>query len=150
MPSPFTAQAQAIQALLLVAPPVADMVVRDRLRPLAKHQQSAVVIKIDKTQGQRAGTAGGPTDWGTLYVLECYSRSAANVLPSDAVDPILTAVFERLSGAGEALGPDVEDALPDPRIEWDLAQAAEELASAAIVVRIVHRTRAAQLQPWTS
>lgn len=148
MPSAFISLAQQLEAMLALDPPVADLVVRDRLKPLMPHQASAVVIVLDKTQGERTGPAEGPTDWGTLFKIECHARSKANVLPSEAVDPILQAVFARLSGGAESVGLATEDLLPDPRIEWDLAEAAEGLSCAAIQVRIVHRTQSAQLVPW--
>lgn len=145
----FILLADAIEARLRVDPPVAAVIQRDRFHALAADQASAVVIKIDKTQGSRTGPAEGPTDWGTLYVIECYARTPPNVLASVAVDPIVRAVFERLSVSAESLALDVEDLLPDPRIEWDLADAAEGLGSAGISVRIVHRTQSAQLVPWS-
>jgi hypothetical protein len=146
--SAFISIAQALEALLKQDPPVAEMVMRDRLKPLTPQQVSAVVISIDKAQGQRQGPAEGPTDWGTLFKVECHARSKANVLPSEAVDAILSAVFERLSGGAESVGLATEDLLPDPRIEWDLTESAEGLSCAAIQVRIVHRTQSAQLVPW--
>jgi hypothetical protein len=145
----FILLADAIEARLRVDPPVAAVIQRDRFRPFGADQASAVVIKIDKTQGSRTGPADGPTDWGTLYSIECYARCAANVLPSVAVDPIVSAVYERLSVSAESLALDVEDLLPDPHIEWDLTETAEGLGSAAIGVRIVHRTQSAQLVPWS-
>lgn len=149
--SVFILLADAIEALLRVSPPVAAVIQRDRYRALAQDQASAVVIKLDKTRGTRTGPAEGPTDWATLYAIECYARTAPNVLPSVAVDPIVRAVVERLSGDAASLGVDlaVEDLLPDPLIEWDLDETAEGLGSAAISIRIVHRTQSAQLVAWT-
>lgn len=149
--SAFIALADAIEARLRVTPAVAAVIQRDRYRPIATDQASAVVIKIDKTKGQRTGPAEGPTDWGTLFTIECYARCAPNVLPSVAVDPLVLAVFARLSGNADALDPDlgVEDLLPDPLIQWDLDETAEGLGSAGISIRIVHRTQSAQLVAWT-
>lgn len=148
--SVFIALAQAVQALLEADPPVADQVLRDRTRVLPKDFASQVCIKLDKTQGQRGGTFGSPTDWGTLFELECSARCAADVLPTEAVDPIVMAVFERLAGSGPDLDLDVEDVLPDPRIEWDLGEGETRVVTATFSVRIVHRTQATQLVAWSA
>jgi hypothetical protein len=149
MTTVFISLAQALQTLLAGAPAVADYVVRDRFRPIPNEHNTQVVIRLDKTQGERAGTQGGPTDWGTLFVIDCYARCAANLLPSEVVDPIVEAAFARLSGAGAALNLDVEDMLPDPRIEWDLGEGETPLVCASFSVRIVHRTKASQLATWS-
>ena len=149
--SVFVLLGDAIEARLRISPAVATVIQRDRFRAIAQDQASAVVIKLDKTLGTRTGPAEGPTDWTTLYAVECYARTTPSVLPSAAVDPIVRAVFERLSGDAASLGVDlgVEDLLPEPLIQWDLDETAEGLGSAGISIRIVHRTQSAQLVAWT-
>lgn len=149
MSTPFINLAVAVQNLLLASPALAGgNVFRDRMPPVQRNLSSAVVIKLDKTQGERASTNGGPTDWGTLFAIECYARCASNALPSEAVDALLQSCFERLAGQGGALGLSVEDILPDPRIEWDLGEGDTPLVCVTFTVQIVHRTQATLLVPW--
>lgn len=149
--SAFTALGLAMQTLLLAAPPIVggNRVWRGRLSPLKTGFESALVIKQVSTSASRADVANGPTDWSSVFAVECHARCAANQVPEDVVDPLLAAVFARLAGAGAGLALGVEDLLPDPQIDWDLGEGDTPLVCATLVVRIVHRTQAAQLVAWT-
>lgn len=149
MSSPFVELAMAQQSLLLAMPALAGGVIwRDRLKPLKAGQLEAIVIKLLASRGTRAGVASGPIDWLTTYGIECYRRCAADEIPTEMVDPTLSAVFARLSGVGPGLAQGVEDVLPDPAIDWDLGDGETPLVCATLQVRIVHRTQAAQLVAW--
>lgn len=146
--SAFIALAKLLKTLLEAAPPIADKVYRDRKAAVAKNLTKWVVIRIDKTQGVRGGTDGSPVDWGTLFAIECVGRCPADQEPTDFIDPLLQAAYGRIVEQGGQIGIDVEDLMPDPRIEWDIEEGDTPEVSATFQVRIVHRTPAVTLQPW--
>jgi len=149
-PTVFVRIGAAMAALLQADPPIAEgRVWRGRQSPIAQQTPSAVVIRIEKSAGQRADVADGPIDWATDYQIELYARVASGEPPEDTVDPLLREAFARLSGAGPALGLAVEDILLDPRIAWDYAEGSTPQVVATLSVRVIHRTKANGLDPWT-
>lgn len=147
--SVFIGLAQAITALLSAAPPIAEAVYRNRKAPVARNLTKWIDVRIDKTQGVRSGTFGGPNDWGTLFTVGCSGRCPADQMPDVFIDELLQAAYGRLVDQAAALALDVEDLMPDPRIEWEIEEGDTPEVSATFQVRIVHRTPAATLQPWS-
>lgn len=149
MPTAFTALSQALEARLLEAPPITgDRVFRDRIAPLPREMDDAIVVRQLNTAGTRAGVGlTSPIDWSTEFEVEVFCKAPADAVASDAIDPLLQAVFERLAGWQP---PDlsIQEVVPDPRIEWDRAEGQSPLVCARIAVRIVHRTAASSLTAW--
>lgn len=149
MPTAFAALSQALAARLLEAPQITgDRVFRDRVAPLPREFDNAIVVRQVNTAGSRAG-AGllSPIDWSTDFEIEITAKAAADEVATDAVDPLLAAVFERLAG----WQPDdlsVVEVVPDPRIDWDRAEGHASMVCARIALRIVHRTEASSLTAW--
>lgn len=144
----MSAQTQIAEAIvgLLQAPAIVDdRVFRDRLSPIARELPDAIVIRLVSSNGERGFTgASSPVDWVTELAIDVYARVAVDQVPTDVIDPLLQAVYARLSAPPpEGLG--VEDLMPDPRIEWDLAEGQTQLACATVQVRVRHRTPAASL-----
>jgi hypothetical protein len=140
----------AVVALLLVDPPVADgQVFTQRKTAHVREQGQAVNVRIVRSQAMRAGVGGGPTDWTTVIGVEMFYRAAAgDEEPTDGLDPLIEAVFERLAGA-ELPDLGVEDVLPDPLLEWEEEEeAASPVAQATFLLQIVHRTPGSALTPW--
>jgi hypothetical protein len=153
MSSVFVGLSAAIKAELAQVPALATVkIYRDRTAPVPQSVTTAINVRLDKTQGTQAGTFGGPTDWGTVFAIECYQRAGSDEIATEAVDPLLIATFAALSGMGPSLAPslDVEELLPDPRIEWDTGEGETPLVCATFAVRVVHRTKFNALEPWSS
>lgn len=154
MTSPFVGLSAAIaEQLGLVVDLAGVSIYRDRTAAIPKSVKRAINIRLDKTQGTQSGTFGGPTDWSTGFVIECCERVvAADAIATEVIDPLLVATFEALSGIGPQLNPslDVEELLPDPRIEWDSREGDTPLAVATFSVRVIHRTKFNVLEPWSS
>jgi hypothetical protein len=155
--SVFVDLARALQAVLAAGPPLFNGPVwRDRQSPVLKESQQAINVKMGSSDGASGGVTGSPTDWITDFEIECYSRVAAAVLPTDptpteVIDALLAGVWERLSTASarpEFIALAVQDVFPDPHIEWDLGEGDTPQIAAVFSVRIVHRTRPGQLVPW--
>ncbi len=147
MPSAHVQLSAQLASFLAAAPPIADEVVRDREHPVPKGMGSLINVRLVSSKATRFDVHGGPVDWLTVYGIECFARHAANVVASDAVDPVLSGAYERLAGEGAATGLGVEDLMPDPDITWDAEEGEEPMASAFFTVSIVHRTEAVTLAP---
>lgn len=153
MNSVFIDLAAELQALLQ-SPAIVGVaeVTRDRQFPVIKQATFIINVKLDKSRGAIGGVTGSPTDWATDFIIECYARANALERPTEVVDPLLIAVWQRLSVASAyagliALG--VQDVLPDPEIQWDLGEGDTPLIAALISTRIVHRTNPGSLTAWT-
>lgn len=149
MPSPFvdigSAMVEALRAL-----DVADAVEANRVPPLKKGAASAIVVRLNGSQGQRAGVHGGPVDWDTDYEVEILVRYDVEQDPALAVDAILSAAFACLTALQLTASLSVEQVLPDPSITWDFGEGEERLAMAAFSVRVTHRTPGGALVSWNT
>lgn len=149
MASPFvdigSAMVEALRALNVV-----DAVEANRVPPLKKGSATAIVVRLNGSQGQRASVHGGPVDWETDYELEILVRYETEQDPALAVDAILSASFACLTALQLTDTLSVEQILPDPSITWDFGEGDERLAMASFSVRVTHRTQGGALVPWNT
>lgn len=138
---------------LLEAPPIAGVgrVTTDHPFPLIKETALAINVTLGKSRGQSGGVTGSPTDWATDFEIELYARATAIEQAAKIVDPLLVAVWRRLSVASAyagliALG--VQDVLPDPELDWDRRNGEAPLIVVTVATRIIHRTNPGSLTPW--
>lgn len=135
----------AIVAALSQAPAVAASIRANTVRPLSANQAQAVVVRLISSRSAGQQALGAPFDWTTAYAIECLARaSSANADPVAAVDSLLDAVWQRLSGIDPlALG--AIDVRLQPLIDWQIDDADTPVAAAVIGLQIVHRTQATTL-----
>lgn len=144
-----TAQHQLLQevvASLSAAPALADgRVYANRVRPVSAPSATAVAVRLESSNGQKPTLHG--IDWSTVLQVECYARSTAQADPAQAVDALLHAAWQRLSGfSPSSLG--LMDLSLQPRIEWDYDDGDTPTVCAVIRLVAVHRTPANSLTPW--
>ena len=147
----FMAVINAMLAQLQAAPAVAAAVDRTRLRPVAAQHDTAVVVRLQGADPQRAAIVGGRTDWADTLHIECYARAvpavpggAAAIEADDALDALLSAVWARLMG-NPTLSGTVSDLEPTG-IEWDYAADATGMGCATITVTVKHSTQPDSLE----
>lgn len=149
MSSPFvditSAMVEALRALQ-----IADTVEPNRVPPMKKGVSSAIVVRLNGSQGERAGVLGGPVDWQTDYEIEIVVRYDVEQDPALAVDPILAAAFAALTALQLTAALSVEEILPDPSITWDFGEGEERFAMATFNVRVTHRTQGGALVSWNT
>jgi hypothetical protein len=144
----FVSITRALRDLLLQPTPVADVVMRGRLRPVAAHQNTAVVVRWDRSSGDQSTMANGPTDWDTSIALDCYARATGDVDPEDVAGPLLQAVFQRLAGADlAALG--VTQLVAGTEVQASFAEADPNLACMTLFISVQHMTDFNSLTPRT-
>ena len=141
----FLALANVIVAQLQAAPAVSAQVDRTRLRPVAAQHDTAVVVRLQGADPQRAAIVGGRTDWATTVHVECYARAipavpggAAAIEADDALDALQAAVWARLM-ANPTLSGTVADLEPTG-IEWDYAAEAAGMGCATLTFIVKHST----------
>lgn len=132
----------AIVALLLQSPPLASGNVTDRRRAVQKTADEAIVVRLNRSPGDRGSIGGGPVDWDTQLALDLYTRSGDG-------DALLAATFARLRTLPDLGLAGVEDSLADPEIEWDTEEAGDDLACNTIYFRVRHRTAGDTLTAWS-
>ncbi len=148
----FMSLANAIVAQLQAAPAVSAQVDRTRLRPVAAQHDTAVVVRLQGADPQRAAIVGGRTDWSTTLHIECYARAipavpgggAAAVEADDALDALQAAVWARLM-ANATLSGTVADIEPTG-IEWDYAAEATGMGCATLTFTVKHSTQPDSLE----
>ncbi|WP_428419188.1 hypothetical protein [Methylibium sp.] len=149
MSSPFVDIGSAM-VVALRALDVVDAVEANRVPPLKKGVASAIVVRLNGSQGQRAGVHGGPVDWETDYEVEILVRYETEQDPALAVDDILAAAFACLTALQLTATLSVEQVLPDPSITWDFGEGEERFAMASFNVRVTHRTQGGALVAWNT
>ena len=86
----------AIMAVLNAAPAISDNVFRARDRAMAEEYSTAINVQVSDSTPFVVAINGAPIDWETTVTIECYAKSSTT--SGDlAVDPILAAVFARVS-----------------------------------------------------
>lgn len=140
----FATIAAAIVALLSAGTPVADVVEQGRRRPVPDGKATAVNVSLQRADGELFGLFGGPTDWTTEVIVECYARDRAGVGADAGADALLAAVSARLA-ADRTLGGLVGDLRPTT-LEYDYDAQAEKTACIVIMLSVLHRTSTATLE----
>lgn len=145
MTSFASATVAAIVAALGAGTPVATQIARARLRPLARAQAQAVVVRpLQADVAEASLIPGQPVSWATAIAVECYARSSATATTADvAIDPLLEAVYARLMAdptlGGVCLG------LQPQSIAWDFDADGEQTTCATLIFNARHRSPGAAL-----
>ena len=143
--SAFQLIANALKAALLSGTPVAGgAVFKNRLRPLAASQNSAVVIAFKNTTGQEISL--NTTDWVSEFEVECYGRAVAPAEPTDVADALLAAVWPRLLAAS-VTGLAVMQIAANPAIDWEEVEVETPMSCARFRLQVFHRTAVNSLLP---
>jgi hypothetical protein len=144
----FVSITAALRDLLTQPTPVADVVMRGRLRPIAANQDTAVVVRWDRSSGDQSVMANGPTDWATSIAVDCYARATADVDPEDVAGPVLQAVYQRLAVADlAALG--VTQLVAGIEVQAGFSEMDPNLACVTLFVSVQHMTDFNSLTPRT-
>lgn len=102
----------AVMTSLGASPAVATQIDRQRLRPLAKSVQTAVVVRVEGARVYEPMTLVGQViAWDVQVAVECYARVSSSDAADEAVDNLVETVYARLmtdptlSGAVQTLVP---------------------------------------------
>lgn len=129
----------AMVAALQSGTPVAPLVGRVRLRPMAQATALAAVVRPLQAQVVEAAMAPGyPVSWTTSIAVECYARTSAATAPDVAVDALVEAVYARLM-ADPTLGGAVL-ALQPQEVSYDFDADGEQTTCATLVFNARHKT----------
>lgn len=129
----------AMVASLQSGTPVAPLVARVRLRPVAQANATSVVVRPLQSQVTEAALAPGyPVSWTSAIAVECYARSGTATAPDVAVDALLEAAYARLM-ADPGLGGAVL-ALQPQEVSYDFDADGDQTTCATIVFNVRHRT----------
>lgn len=96
MSTQFSQIVGAIVAALQAAPAVCPKVYRARPDSVPEEFDQAVNVQWEQGLAGFGTIRGAPIDWTTKISIDCFARSRADT-GDVAVDPLLSAVFERLA-----------------------------------------------------
>jgi len=131
-------------AALSSGTPVASQIARVRLRPLAKDQSQAVIVRpLQSDVTETSLIPGYPVSWTSAISVECYARSSVATAPDVAVDSLVEAVFARLM-ADPTLG-GVILALQPQSMAWDFDADGDQTTCCTLVFHARHRSPGATL-----
>lgn len=146
MTTAFASIQDTIMAKMTATPALAEgRVYPNRLRPIASNHSTAIVVRMDKTEGTEIVI--GAMDWTTSYSIECYARTTPGSDPCDAVDAILLESWARLSDLNVS-GQGVMAYTLNPQIDWQYDDADTPVVCAITQLRVQHRTPTNNLSPW--
>lgn len=125
---------------ILTAPPAlaAGQVRRGRRVPVPEGVEQAIDVHVQRALSDNAQLDGGLLQWQTTVGIDLYARAAAAGDGEAAIDPLLQAVFTRLSNATPPAGT-LAWAL-DNGLQWDIDEADQTLVQASLALRITHLT----------
>lgn len=147
MSSAFQTITTALTNALSAAPAICHGVFTNLLDPVAERLPTAVVVRLHLSDPGHS--TYGVVTWRTVLTVECYARAGARGDPAAAIDPLLQAVWTRLSRLdAQALGVLGVD-LIGGGIEWQFDKAEAVLACAVIRVTVRHRTPTDTLSSWS-
>ena len=143
----FLALQSAVVGALMASPPVAGgRVWENRRRPIQAGHSTAVVVRLDASDGEHVlAGLGAPMRWSTTVVIECYARAAAASDPAESVDALLGEVWHRvaavdLSSVG-VLAVDMK-----PQIDWQYDDGESPMVCAVVRLVVLHQTDFDSLQ----
>lgn len=111
---------------------------RGRRVPVPANVPQAIDVHVQRSTADNAQLAGDLLQWDTLVGIDLYARAAALGDGEAAIDPLLQAVFARLTTAPAPAGA-IAWALA-PAIQWDVDEADQTLVQASLALRITHFT----------
>jgi hypothetical protein len=129
----------------LTAPPAlaGGRVYRGRRVPLATAESASIHVNALRHAGRTLSMDGGATQWETQVAVELRTRAAAGVDAEAALDPHLTAVWDRLKAMPVPAG--AAAVALDPEIRIDFDEQDHTLAIAEMGLRFTHITTAGAL-----
>ena len=132
----------AVIAALNTPTPIATLIARVRLRPMAQAQAQAVVVRPMQSEVLETSLYPNlPVSWTSAISVECYARSGVATAPDVALDSLVEAVYARLM-ADPTLGGAVLSLQPQS-LTWDFDADGEQTACAAFVFTARQRAVAA-------
>ena len=137
----FNIQAELIAALSSATALAGGRIYANRLRPIAANHDSAIVVRLEATQGTERVL--GSLDWSTAYTVECYARAATGADPAAAVDTLLADAWARL-GALDFTALDATISI-NPQIDWQYDDAETPMVCAVMRLTAQHRSALAAL-----
>lgn len=139
--SVFTTATTAVMTAMTGAAPVVNRV---RFRAVAADVQRAIVVRPGPREVMELALAPGlPVAWRMAMEIECYQRIPADSTPDEAIDDLVTDVYERLMAdpqlGGAADG--IEPVSIEPNYDLDV----ESVTGATLTVSILLRSLGATL-----
>jgi len=137
-----------IVAALAAAPMLTDGgVSANSLDPLPQETDSQIVVRLLGTQAPQQQILGGPYDWTSTYQIECSSRVPQGADPVATVDPLISAVWQRVAAlpVGQmGLGTMQINLLP--AITWEVERLDTLVTTATLRLAVLHRTQSTTLE----
>lgn len=137
MPTAFLALTDAVVDALRADPPLAPDIARGRGTPAGLGKGTAIRVGV-ATGKARALDLDGTLKWETVIVVELFARAAANADGEQAIDPLLSAAWQRLQGVTPP--PGVLGLQLEPSIGWDVDEADQTIVRAQLALLVVHTT----------
>lgn len=134
--------ASAILEQLRVEPALAGgRIYRSRTRSIGTDQDSAIVVRIERSTSTLAQVIGGPTTWATLVNVECYARAIGSE-PDAVADALVVAVFDRLAQAPTLSGRVMSfEPMPGDTLSWDVDELDTKLTCITAKFVVMHKTK---------
>ncbi len=143
--SAFADITDAVRDALLQAPALAaGNVNRGRSVPLPADAEQAIDVAMASSRAQPLSLSDTlAMQWESVVVVVCKARGNASTDAEDAIDPLVTAAWQRLLAMTAPAG--VTGMTLDPVIQWGLDEADQPLATATLSLRLTHITTTAAL-----
>ena len=93
----LNAAATAIVASLSSATPVCASITRVKLSPVSQATPLALVVRPLRADPLERNLSGVPISWAVHVECEAYARASGATSPDQAVDPLVLAVYQRLT-----------------------------------------------------
>lgn len=143
MRSAFVQITAAIETALKTDPAVSPAIYRARDRHVPEQAATALNVQFDGATPSPGVLRSGPVDWTSRFTIECFARTTEGT-PDEAVDPLLVAVYERLS-ANSTLDGLVDD-LGEPLIEAEYSSDGKKTGWVRMTYAVAHRTNNMKLE----
>lgn len=135
-----------VEAILLAAPPVAQVVSRRTSRPVDIDVDTVVRVRLGPSRGAAMALSGGaPVDWDLTLITDCMARTGAALAPDQAVDPVVVAVYARLL-ADTTLAAAGYHVMPEFAIQPDQEELDERIGQASVIFTVRCRTPYASIE----
>lgn len=143
--SAFLSITDAVRDALLQAPALAGgNVNRGRNVPLPADADQGVDVSIVSSRAQPLALADASSlQWESVIAVVCKARGTSSTDAEAAIDPLVVSAWQRLLSMSAPAG--VTGMTLDPAIAWDIDEAEQPLATAALSLRLTHITTTAAL-----
>lgn len=144
MTTAFLQLHDALLAALTAAPAVAGgRIHAGRARPMPAEHASDVTITAPVARGRQVITGNGPVDWEMPLGIEIRARGSDSINAMEALDPLLSSVWARVSTA--TVPPGVMAWQMRPEMSIDVEEADTPIAVLRLAVSAQFRTAAGSL-----